>query len=63
MKQAYCYAARFARSNYNAKFLEHGKSIKSGGFFKPGKIGTEFSLYQSWNVGGLELERSSVSNL
>jgi hypothetical protein len=41
------------------------KSIKSGDrfSFKPQKHTTEFSLIESWNVAGLELECSSVSNL
>ena len=41
------------------------KSINSGDCFsfKPQKHTMEFSLIDSWNVEGLELERSSVSNL
>eukprot|EP00802_Teleaulax_amphioxeia_P007444 Tamp_07450.p1 GENE.Tamp_07450~~Tamp_07450.p1 ORF type:complete len:471 (-),score=41.33 Tamp_07450:902-2314(-) len=38
--------------------------IKSGGcYFQPVKKATEFTLIESWNLRGLELERSSMSAL
>jgi len=57
------HALRVAITTPRSSSME--KSIKSGDCFssKPQKHTTGFFLIESWNVGGLELERSSVSNL
>jgi len=57
------HALRVAITTPHSSSME--KSIKSGNrfSFKAQKHTTEFSLIESWNVAGLELECSSVSNL